>query len=98
MQFTIVREANAGGGKYLALSETGAEAGYMTFRAEKQGEIIIDHTKVHEDFGGQGVGRLLLEKAIADARREGAKILPICSYALHYFEKHQNSLADIWIE
>ena len=32
-------------------------------------------------YGGQGIARRLIEEIIDAARREGRKIVPVCSYA-----------------
>lgn len=50
--------------------------------------IIIDHTDVPDAFRGQGAGLLLVERAIADARVSGKKIIPLCPFAQAQFRKH----------
>ncbi|MEE0956307.1 MAG: GNAT family N-acetyltransferase [Eubacterium sp.] len=55
---------------------------------------IIDHTGVEEAYGGQGIAGKLVAMTADEARKAGKKILPICSYAKHFFEKHKE-YADI---
>ena len=42
---------------------------------------VITHTEVDPAYGGQGIARRLIEEIIAEARRAGKKIVPLCSYA-----------------
>ena len=48
---------------------------------EEDGRWVITHTEVAPAYGGQGIARRLIEEVIAAARRDGAKIVPLCSYA-----------------
>jgi len=41
----------------------------------------LTHTGVRPGFEGQGIARKLVEKVIEEARRRGAVIAPVCSYA-----------------
>ena len=42
---------------------------------------FITHTEVDPAYGGQGIARRLIEEIVAEARRAGKKIVPLCSYA-----------------
>ena len=42
---------------------------------------VITHTEVDPAYGGQGIARRLIKEIIAEARRAGKKIVPLCSYA-----------------
>lgn len=48
--------------------------------------IIIDHTHVSEELGGQGVGRKLVDAVTQWAREEGLKVMPLCPYAKRVME------------
>lgn len=48
---------------------------------ERSGRWVIPHTEVDPAYGGQGIARRLIEEIIDAARRDGAKIVPLCSYA-----------------
>ena len=65
-QFRILDEDGA----YRATDEANRSVGYMTYRNDEAGDMVVEHTKVEEAFGGQGVGQMLAERAIADARKE----------------------------
>ena len=48
---------------------------------EARGCWVITHTEVDPAYGGQGIARRLIEEIIHAARRQGKKIIPVCSYA-----------------
>ena len=81
------------GGRYV-VREDGAEA-EMTF--SKAGEtmiIIIDHTGVPEALRHRGIGEAMVERAVADMRGAGKKIMPLCPFAAAQFRKH-SEWADV---
>lgn len=50
-------------------------------------ELTIAHTIVNSLFRGQGIAKILMEKVIELAKEKGLKIIPVCSYAVSYFQK-----------
>ncbi|MEK4261334.1 GNAT family N-acetyltransferase [Paenibacillus odorifer] len=61
----------------------------ITYSLDKEtGELVIDHTRVSEELRGQGTGQKLVRAVVDKARNENLKIVPVCSYAAHQFEKH----------
>ena len=60
----------------------------------RRGRFIVDHTGVESYFGGKGYGRLLIGAGVDFARREGLKIVPVCSFVRKSFERDA-SLADV---
>lgn len=61
----------------------------MTFVPSGENIIIIDHTRVSEELGGQGVGKLLLKELVDWARKENKKITATCPYAKAQMEKNE---------
>lgn len=61
----------------------------MTYVPSGENLIIIDHTHVADELGGQGVGKLLLKELVTWAREEGKKIIPLCPYAKAQMEKNR---------
>jgi hypothetical protein len=49
--------------------------------------VIIDHTQVDDALRGTGAGRKLVEAAVAWARAENQKMLPLCPFARSVFDK-----------
>jgi predicted GNAT family acetyltransferase len=66
----------------------GADEAEMTFSKAGVGLVIIDHTEVPPAFRGQGVGQALVERAVADFRAQGKKVLPLCPFAAAQFRRH----------
>jgi uncharacterized protein len=83
----IEREEGESKGRYLLRGADGALA-EMTFSKAGAGMLIIDHTEVPEAFRGQGVGVRLVERAVADARASGKRIIPLCPFAAAQFKRH----------
>lgn len=85
--YKIERETNGTHGRYVIYLGDGAEA-EMTYRSAADGTITIDHTGVPAAFEGRGIAARLVNAAIADARAEGFKITPLCSYVVAQFRRH----------
>lgn len=81
----IEREDRASGGRWHVRVD-GHEAEMTYSRASAQ-LIIIDHTAVPDALRGRGVGDALVARAVADARREGFRIIPLCPFAKSRFER-----------
>jgi predicted GNAT family acetyltransferase len=79
-------ERGTSGGRWVG-SLDGHEA-EMTYSRASATLIIIDHTSVPDALRGRGVGPVLVQRAVEDARREGFKILPLCPFAKAQFERH----------
>lgn len=83
----IELEETGSKGRYLHRGDGGATA-EMTFSKAGEHLLIIDHTEVPDAFRGQGVGLKLVERAVADARTSGKKIIPLCPFAAAQFKRH----------
>ncbi|WP_417523930.1 GNAT family N-acetyltransferase [Marinovum sp.] len=75
----IRREETETKGRYT-LHHTGHDA-VLTYSRLGRSAIIIDHTEVPNALRGTGLGRRLVAHAIADARAEGLKVIPLCPFA-----------------
>jgi len=85
--YIVEREDDEFGGRYVIHLSPGVEA-EMTFRKTGAGVIAIDHTGTPPAYRGRGIAQLLMDEAIADARANGTKIVPLCSYAVAQFRRH----------
>lgn len=85
--YTVKREEGPTRGRYVIHLAPGAEA-EMTYRKTGDGPMIIDHTGVPPEFEGRGIAARLVNAAIADARNQGFKITPVCSYVVAQFRRH----------
>jgi uncharacterized protein len=86
-ELTVLREDGAMRGRYVIHLAPGYEA-EMTFRKADNGTITIDHTGVPPEYEGRGIAARLVNKAISDAREQGFKITPVCSYVVLQFRRH----------
>ncbi|WP_233841926.1 GNAT family N-acetyltransferase [Dyella sp. 2HG41-7] len=54
-----------------------------------QGKVMsITHTGVPEEVGGRGIAGELVRTAMETARSHGWKVVPACSYAQAWMERH----------
>lgn len=86
-QVTITHEDQGTSGEYIAEVEGSRHIGRLTW--VKRGDVrIATHTLVPPQIGGRGVAARLVEAMIADARAEGFRIDPACSYVEVAFRRH----------
>ena len=57
--------------------------------------IIADHTYVPDKLRGRGLAQALASQLVADARKNGQRIVPLCPFVRSYAEKHREELADV---
>lgn len=67
----------------------------LTYTAQENNIITLDHTEVDESLKGEGVGSKLVKKSVAYARENNLKIDPLCSFAEAQFKKHHDSYSDV---
>ncbi|SFE80912.1 GNAT family N-acetyltransferase [Alteribacillus iranensis] len=78
-----------GNGEFY-IEENGEKAAEITFSTDHNSNIIIEHTRVSEQYGGQGLGKKLVKEVVDKARAENKKIIPQCSYAERQLEKNED--------
>jgi len=64
-----------------------------------EGKIVFTHTEVPQQFEGKGIGSALIRHGLAEARRRGLKVVPICPFFAAYMTKHaeeQDLLGRSW--
>lgn len=54
----------------------------------REGALIFTHTEVPQTLEGKGVGSRLVEAALADARRQSLKVVPLCEFVAAYIDRH----------
>jgi len=74
-------------GRWRAM-EGDVEAGLMTYVWAGDDNFIIDHTIGNPDF--KGVGIKLLDEAVAYARQNNKKIIPLCPFAKKMFDRKED--------
>lgn len=81
---------NDGASRYEAFIEDEL-AGYAEF-ALVDGGIAFTHTVVDDAFEGRGVGSRLAATALDEARADGMRVTPRCSFIKSYIERHPDYL------
>jgi predicted GNAT family acetyltransferase len=86
-QVTVTRELHATRGRYVGRVEGFAGEAELTFERAGPALVVADHTFTPVPMRGQGVARALVERLVADARREGFRIRPTCPYVVALFDR-----------
>lgn len=81
-------EDNGKKGRFV-IYENNEFAGEMTFTWVAATRIIIDHTSVEDDFKGEGIGKKMVLESVRFARKREIKIIPLCPFAKHVFDKEE---------
>lgn len=84
---TITRHESGNAGEYHAHVASSDKIGRLTW-VERDGVRVAEHTLVPPAIGGQGVAAQLVDALIADAREQGFKVKPVCSYVVAKFDEH----------
>ncbi len=92
--FEIIRESNAGHGRFVIFKD--GEEAELTFTLRGPGVVSADHTGVPDSFRGTGAGKALVEALIADAKANGYRILPLCSFVEAQRRRHPE-WADLFV-
>ena len=86
-EVTITRHATPTGGEYHAHVPGSSVIGRLTW--VRHGNVhVADHTIVPPAIGGRGIAGQLVEALEADARAQGFRIDPECSYIAAAFRRH----------
>jgi len=65
----------------------GALAGILTYSVE-DGVAVLPHTVVQPQFEGRGIAGKMAKVALDEAREQGLKVAPWCSFVAGYIEKN----------
>lgn len=90
---TITQRDQGDHGTYYAHVEGSHLLGRLTW-VDRDGVRVAEHTIVPPEIGGRGVAARLVDALVADARENGFKVKPVCSYVVAKFDRHPD-WADI---
>lgn len=88
-EVTITHEDRGDGGRYLAEVAGSEHSGHLDWVARGKGVRVATHTLVPPPIGGRGVAAKLVEAMVADARDQGFRIVPACSYVEAMFRRNK---------
>lgn len=83
----IVHAETNGRGRYYWAAPDGAEA-ELTYSRAGEHRLIVDHTFTPPQHRGKDIALRLVERLIADARKSGDRIVPLCPYVAKQFRAH----------
>jgi len=83
---TIQHKITASGGDFF-LREDEEVIGELTYSTTHDNRMIIEHTRIDEEYRGGDLGYELVHKAIDYARTHGLTVIPICQFARAVIEK-----------
>ena len=87
----LIRLNHGTKGEYHALPAGSDKVGRLIW-TERQGPDgpvrVAASTQVPPEIGGRGIAAMLVRALVADAREQGFKIDPRCSYVAAMFERH----------
>lgn len=78
----------------LVLTRDGTPVGRLDWRLGAEA-IHIDYVHVDPALRGHGLGRWLVDAAVANARDTGRRIVPVCGYARRVLQSDP-SYADVF--
>ncbi len=60
--------------------------------------LVLVHTGVSEELGGQGLGGRLVEAAVERARRDGLTVVPVCPFARRWLRRNPDARSGVEID
>ncbi len=89
----VEHEETASKGRYFIRHDGGESE--LTYSVASDKLKIADHTAVADGQEGMGIGLIMLKAFVADARRDGFKIMPLCPFVNAQRRRHPE-WADIF--
>ena len=68
----------------------GGEVAGFTVYERRPGAIAFMHTEIGEEWGGKGLGSILVRGALDDVRAKGLAVLPYCPFVRSWLERHKD--------
>jgi predicted GNAT family acetyltransferase len=66
----------------------GGHAGELVYRERDEGVLALLHTEVDQKRRQRGLGSALVAGALADVRKRGLRVVPICPFVDDYIRRH----------
>ena len=60
-----------------------------------ENQLVLIHTEVPEELGGQGLGAELVKAAVATAKAQDLAIVAECSYARTWLQRHPDEIVGL---
>lgn len=85
------------GFSFQKLDENNNKIAHIMFPKERDGVYNVKSTFVDESLRGQGVANKLMDELVDWAKEEDVKLMPTCSFAQKWLEKHPEE-KDLFVE
>ena len=85
---TITLETSPDGGRYVGRVAGNPAEAELTYRRAGADLVIANHTFAPPEMRGTGIAQALVERLVADARAQGFKIKPTCTYVVAQAKRH----------
>jgi predicted GNAT family acetyltransferase len=72
----------------------GALAGFAAYELGDD-RITVFHVEIDQRWGGQGLGRQLVDGMLADIRSRGLALLPVCPFTRRVVAENQADYLDL---
>jgi predicted GNAT family acetyltransferase len=63
---------------------------FLEYKPQGADVLAFTHTYVPPELRGRNLAAILTRFALDDARRQGKKVAPLCSYVATYMERHKD--------
>lgn len=70
-------------------------AGFTEFLVDRKGRLVFPHTSIDPAFAGQGLGSILVSRALADVAARGETVVPVCPFVVKYLRSHTVDGLDV---
>ena len=77
---TIERQDYPARGSYVATVRGAHGIARLAYRRQRPDLIVAERTEISPELAGFPIGPAMLERMVADARRENVKIYALCTY------------------
>lgn len=84
----ITHHGSGDSGEYHATVPGSDKIARLTWKARGEGVRVADHTLVPRELEGRGIATALVDALVADARAQGFRIVPQCSYVAAKFARN----------
>lgn len=71
----------------FSISVDGQKAGFTEY-IDHDNQRIFPHTEIDDEFGGRGLGTIVVREALEATRAAGMRIVPVCPMVSGFIEKH----------
>jgi uncharacterized protein len=83
----LIQHKQVGNKGMFFVGKDGAILAEMVYTISPPDKLIIEHTEVDDSLSGKGVGKQLVETAVAYARTHGSRIVALCPFAREILDK-----------